>query len=121
VPGVLPGRRHIVLTRDPSWTASGAEIARSVDEALQIAGDEPVSPDVVTGITVNGAPLAAGRYVVSSRQDLVGLFDSLLPGDTVAVTLDVRTARVLRAGGTVTGLGGHPGQGIAMIVENGAA
>ena len=65
-------------------------------------GDEPISPDVVTGITVNGAPLAAGRYVVSSRQDLVGLFDSLLPGDTVAVTLDVRTAGVVRASGAVT-------------------
>ncbi len=65
-------------------------------------GDEPVQPDVVTGITVNGAPLAAGRYVVSSRQDLVGLFDSLLTGDTVGVTLDVRTTAVLRATGSVT-------------------
>ena len=43
LPGVLPGRRHIVLTRDRSWSADGAEVAHSVDEALALAGDEPVS------------------------------------------------------------------------------
>ncbi|MGZ8286577.1 MAG: dihydrofolate reductase [Allosphingosinicella sp.] len=43
LPRLLPGRRHIVLTRDPDWRAPGAEIARSVDEALALAADEPVS------------------------------------------------------------------------------
>jgi dihydrofolate reductase len=43
LPGLLPGRRHIVMTRDGSWSANGAEVARSVDEALQLAGDERVS------------------------------------------------------------------------------
>ena len=37
LPGILPGRRHIVLTRDKGWAEDGAEIARSVEEALQIA------------------------------------------------------------------------------------
>jgi dihydrofolate reductase len=37
LPGLLPGRRHIVLTRDPDWAEDGAEVARSVDEALQLA------------------------------------------------------------------------------------
>ena len=37
LPGLLPGRRHIVLTRDKGWAEDGAEIARSVEEALQIA------------------------------------------------------------------------------------
>ena len=39
-PAPLPGRRHIVLTRDPAWRADGAEVARSVDEALALAGGE---------------------------------------------------------------------------------
>ena len=39
LPGLLPGRRHIVLTRDPSWSAPGAEIAHDVKEALGLAGD----------------------------------------------------------------------------------
>ena len=38
-PSPLPGRRHIVLTRG-DWTAAGAEVAHSVDEALAMAGDD---------------------------------------------------------------------------------
>jgi dihydrofolate reductase len=43
LPGILPGRRHIVLSRDPEWRADGADIARSAEEALALAGGEPVS------------------------------------------------------------------------------
>jgi len=39
LPGVLPGRRHIVLTRDAGWTAEGVEVVTSVDAALALAGD----------------------------------------------------------------------------------
>ena len=42
LPGLLPGRRHIVLTRDPHWQAEGAEVAHDADEALR-AG-RPASP-----------------------------------------------------------------------------
>ncbi|WP_404335318.1 dihydrofolate reductase [Sphingomonas sp. MMS12-HWE2-04] len=37
-PAPLPGRRHIVLTRDTDWSAPGAEVAHSVDDALALAG-----------------------------------------------------------------------------------
>ncbi|WP_279671836.1 dihydrofolate reductase [Flexivirga meconopsidis] len=37
--GLLPGRRHIVLTHDRSWAPEGVEVAHSVDEALFLAGD----------------------------------------------------------------------------------
>ena len=43
LPALLPGRRHIVLTRDRSWSAAGAETAASGDEALAIAGAGRVS------------------------------------------------------------------------------
>src|SRR6476620_3453762 len=43
LPGLLPGRRHIVLTRDTKWSAPGAEIAHSPDAALKLANNEPVS------------------------------------------------------------------------------
>ena len=36
----LPGRRNIVVTRDPDWSADGAVAARSVFEALVSAGDD---------------------------------------------------------------------------------
>ena len=37
LPGLLEGRRHIVLTRDADWEEEGAEVAHSVNEALKLA------------------------------------------------------------------------------------
>jgi dihydrofolate reductase len=37
LPGLLDGRRHIVLTRDTAWEEDGAEVAHSVEEALKLA------------------------------------------------------------------------------------
>ncbi|WP_341207100.1 dihydrofolate reductase [uncultured Sphingomonas sp.] len=37
-PAPLPGRRHIVLTRDRNWSAVGAEVAHNVEAALALAG-----------------------------------------------------------------------------------
>ncbi len=39
LPGLLPGRRHIVLTRRDRWDSSGAEVVHSIDEALELARD----------------------------------------------------------------------------------
>lgn len=35
--GLLPDRRTIVLTRQEEWSAPGVEVARSVEEALELA------------------------------------------------------------------------------------
>ena len=43
LPGLLPGRRHIVLTRNPDWSAPGAEVALSLQEALALAGDGDIT------------------------------------------------------------------------------
>ncbi len=37
--GALPGRRSIVVTRQPGWSAPGVEVAHSVPEALALAAD----------------------------------------------------------------------------------
>ncbi|MEN2787145.1 dihydrofolate reductase [Sphingomonas qilianensis] len=42
-PSPLPGRRHIVLTRDAGWSAPVAEVAHSVNEALALAGPGDVA------------------------------------------------------------------------------
>ncbi len=34
LPGLLPGRAHIVLTRDPDWSARGAQVVRDVAGAI---------------------------------------------------------------------------------------
>ncbi len=43
LPGLLPGRRHIVLTRNRGWSADGAEIVHDVEEALAAVGGERLS------------------------------------------------------------------------------
>jgi dihydrofolate reductase len=43
LPGVLPGRRHIALTRDAAWQDDGAEVAHSIDQALSLANAPHVS------------------------------------------------------------------------------
>ena len=42
-PQPLKGRRHIVLTRNRGWSAPGAEVAHTVEEALALAGDGAIS------------------------------------------------------------------------------
>jgi dihydrofolate reductase len=42
-PSPLPGRRHIVLTRDTGWRAEGAEVAHSPEAALALAGKGDVA------------------------------------------------------------------------------
>jgi dihydrofolate reductase len=37
----LPGRRSIVVTRDPSWSLDGVTVVTSVEAALAAAGDVP--------------------------------------------------------------------------------
>ena len=50
-------------------------------------------------MTVNGLAIDPARYVVNRRLDLVGLFDSLVPGDTIAVTTATRSVWTGRLSG----------------------
>lgn len=43
LPGLLPGRRHIVLTRDAGWSAEGAEMALTAEAAIAMAEGPVVS------------------------------------------------------------------------------
>ena len=43
LPGLLAGRRHIVMTRDPVWHDDGADTVHSVEEALRVANAPRVS------------------------------------------------------------------------------
>ena len=51
-PAPLPGRRHIVLTRDPDWSAAGAEVVHSPEQALALAGAGEVA--VIGGAEIFG-------------------------------------------------------------------
>lgn len=52
----LPGRRNIVVTRDLSWKADGAEVAHSIDEAVALALDD--SPWIIGGAQLYAATIA---------------------------------------------------------------
>ena len=41
LPGLLPGRRHIVVTRDKAYRAEGCTLVNSLDQALEAAGEVP--------------------------------------------------------------------------------
>ena len=75
LPGLLPGRRHIVLTRDRDWQAEGAEVAHSAEEALALAGSEPVS-------VIGGADVFALFLPIADRVELTEVVDDI-EGDTV--------------------------------------
>ena len=63
LPGLLPGRRHIVLTRDKAWHAEGAEVAHDVESALALAGDDGVS-------VIGGAEIYALFLPLATRIEL---------------------------------------------------
>ncbi|MFL6765735.1 MAG: dihydrofolate reductase [Sphingomicrobium sp.] len=74
LPGLLPGRRHIVLTRDPAWHAEGAEVARDVDSALRLAAGEPVS-------VIGGAEIFRLFLPLADRIELTEVLEDVR-GDT---------------------------------------
>jgi dihydrofolate reductase len=75
LPGLLPGRRHIVLTRDRSWKRTGAEVTGSVEEALLRAGGERVS-------VIGGAEIFNLFLPLADRIELTEVLADV-PGDTV--------------------------------------
>lgn len=63
----LPGRRNVVLTRRAGWSDSGAEVAASLEQALQLAG---AAVWVIGGAAVYRAALpVADRLVVTQLED----------------------------------------------------
>ena len=74
LPGLLPGRRHIVLTRDTQWQAGGAEVAHSFDAALAMANAAQVA-------VIGGAEIYALAFPTASRIELTEV-RAEIPGDT---------------------------------------
>lgn len=74
-PAPLPGRRHIVLTRDPAWAAPGAEVARTPEQALALAGPGEVA-------VIGGAEVFALFEDMADRIELTEIHADY-PGDTI--------------------------------------
>ena len=79
LPGLLPGRRHLVLTRDRAWAAEGAEAVHSVDEALAAAGERVA--------VIGGAEIIALFLDIATAVELTEVHDSA-EGDTLLAPFD---------------------------------
>jgi dihydrofolate reductase len=80
LPGLLPDRRHIVLTRDKTWEEDGAETAQSTEGALALAN----APHVAV---IGGAEIFALFLDRADRIELTEV-DLTPPGDTVLPAFD---------------------------------
>lgn len=70
----LPGRRNIVLSRDPDFAAPGCLIARTLAEALALAGE-------LDAYVCGGAQVYAQALPLADRLYLTEI-DAAYPGDT---------------------------------------
>ncbi len=94
-PSPLPGRRHIVLTRDRDWQAAGAEVVYSAQEALVLAGDGDVA-------VIGGAEIFAIFQPLANRIELTQVHRDY-PGDVFMPETGPEWVEVARAD--------HPAEG----------
>jgi dihydrofolate reductase len=95
----LPGRRNVVITRQTDWTASGAEVAHSLDAALALLAQE------AEVWVMGGAQIYAQAQGIAQRA-VVTEIDADFEGDAYAPTLTGAWQEVDRTTQTsTTGLG----------------
>jgi dihydrofolate reductase len=75
-PAPLPGRRHIVLTRDRNWSAAGAEVVHSAAEAIALGGDDVA---VIGGADVFALFLAAADRIELTEVHATPEGDTIVP------------------------------------------
>ncbi len=89
--GLLPNRRHIILTRDPNWTwpgpgpGAGVQVAGSLDEALAIAREHGDDELLILG----GAKVYA-QTIDHATKMILTLVHATLEGDAFFPEFDPR-------------------------------
>jgi dihydrofolate reductase len=96
----LPGRRNVVITRQPNWRAAGAEVAHSLDEALARLQDE-------TEVWVMGGAQIYAQAQHLAQRAVITEIDAEFAGDAFAPQLDEGWRETQRSARQVsrTGLG----------------
>jgi dihydrofolate reductase len=74
----LPGRRNVVVTRNPEWSAEGAERAGSLDRALERLSDAP-RVFVIGGAELYAAALPLADELLLTEIDLDVAGDAVFP------------------------------------------
>jgi dihydrofolate reductase len=74
----LPGRRNVVVSRNPAWRADGAERAESLDDALRLLGGAPKVFVIGGGeLYADALPLADELLLTEIDADMEG--DTFFP------------------------------------------
>ena len=90
LPGTLPRRRHIVITRDAGWRADGVDVAQDVDAALWIAA---AGSDAIA--VIGGAEIYALFEPLATRVELTEI-KAPITGDTTMPAFDPARWREVR-------------------------
>ncbi|WP_029066398.1 dihydrofolate reductase [Labrenzia sp. DG1229] len=77
----LPGRPHIVITRDPDYAPEGAETATSLEDALKRAGELAGQMDVDEIFCIGGGQIYAQVIEQADRLEITEV-DARPDGDT---------------------------------------
>lgn len=73
----LPGRRNIVITRNPDWTAPGVEVAGSLQAAVALLQGEPAS--IIGGAQVFTEAMDVATRMIVTEIDHVFRCDTFFP------------------------------------------
>ncbi len=112
LPGLLEGRRHIVLTRDKKWRYDGVDVAHSVKEALALANAPRVS--VIGGAQIYALFLRQTDRIELTEVHLDAAGDTTLPpfGSTWR-----EAARETHPAEATLGNGGRPAYDFVTLVR----
>ncbi|MFL6734240.1 MAG: dihydrofolate reductase [Sphingomicrobium sp.] len=75
LPGLLPGRRHVVLTRDRDWSAADVTVVHTTDDALSAAAGERIT-------VIGGAEIFALFLPIAQRLELTEVLEDV-KGETI--------------------------------------
>ncbi|MET1051808.1 MAG: dihydrofolate reductase [Mycetocola sp.] len=83
----LPGRRNIVVTRQPGWHADGVETSDSIGAAIELAADGLAPDDLVW--VIGGAEIFSAVIDTADRLEVTTIRESI-EGDAVAPAITER-------------------------------
>ena len=113
LPGLLPSRRHIVLTRDKAFAEEGAEVVHSVQAALAAANAPHVS--IIGGAEIYTLFLGVANRIELTEVHLDATGDTSMPPFGAEWR---ETARTEHPAEGVMGKGGRPAYAFVTLLRD---
>jgi len=67
LPGILPKRKHIVISRKENYKAKGAVVTSSLEEAIKLAYEEDENPFIIGGGEIYGQAIKLVDFIELTR------------------------------------------------------